>query len=333
MAGRGTDIQLGAGVTNSADSTCSARSATKAAASIISCAVARVVREIPANRYSICRSKTISMRIFGSDRIKTWMDRMGVQADEVISHPMVNRAIATAQKRVEGQNYEVRKHLLEYDDVMNKQRTVIYGLRRRILKGEEIKDEIIARLEGASDQLVSDFAAAGTYADTWDLEKFYAEIKRAFGIDYKIPEDMLQHQTADETAQQVEDAVKERYAQIEDAVGSEQLREIERQVLLGVIDHAWREHLYAMDGLRDSTRFRGYAQKDPLQEYKKEGFAMFGGLMERTALGRDAAHSAHRSGFSHASAGGRAQGARSRTAHASGHAIQRTRRTRRWNST
>ena len=223
------------------------------------------------------------MRIFGSDRIKKWMDRMGVKEDEVISHPMVNRAIATAQKRVEGQNYEIRKHLLEYDDVMNKQRTVIYGLRHRILKGEEIKDEIVARLEDTADQIVSDYAMAGNYPDAWELDKLYAEIKRALDIDYRIPDEMLHHQTADETVEQLTTKVQEKYAEIETAVGSEDMREIERQVLLGVIDHSWREHLYAMDGLRDSTRYRGYAQKDPLQEYKKEGFAMFGAMMERAA--------------------------------------------------
>ncbi len=223
------------------------------------------------------------MRIFGSDRIKKWMDRMGVQEDEVISHPMVNRAIATAQKRVEGQNFEIRKHLLEYDEVMNKQRTVIYGLRRRILQGEEIQDEIIARMEDAADQIVSEHAVGGSYPDTWDLEKMYAEIKRAFGVDFQIPQDMLQHQTAAETIDQLTAQVRARYAEIEEAVGSAQLREIERQILLAVIDHSWREHLYAMDGLRDSTRYRGYAQKDPLQEYKKEGFAMFGSMMESVA--------------------------------------------------
>jgi preprotein translocase subunit SecA len=222
------------------------------------------------------------MRIFGSDRIKRWMDRMGVQEDEVISHPMVNRAIATAQKRVEGQNFEIRKHLLEYDDVMNKQRTVIYGLRRRILKGEEIQDEILARMEEAADLVVSQYAAT-PYAEGWDLEKLHAEIKRGFDVEYRIPEEALSQHSAEAAAEQVSALMKARYAEIEQRVGSEQLREVERQVLLGVIDHAWREHLYAMDHLRDATRFRGYAQKDPLQEYKKEGFALFGSTLERIA--------------------------------------------------
>jgi preprotein translocase subunit SecA len=224
------------------------------------------------------------MRIFGSDRISRIMDRLGVEEGEVISHPLVNRAIATAQKRVEGQNFEIRKHLLEYDDVMNKQRTVIYGLRRRILKGEEIKDEIESRMEEAIEEVISQYAAAGNYPENWELDKLYADLKRAFDIDYSIPEDSLHYQNAEQTVEQVAELARKKYAAIEAGIGSEQLREIERQVLLGVIDHLWREHLYAMDHLRDATRFRGYAQKDPLQEYKKEGFAMFETTLERIAM-------------------------------------------------
>jgi preprotein translocase subunit SecA len=225
------------------------------------------------------------MRIFGGpDRIMKWMDRMGVKDDEVISHSMVNRAIATAQKRVEGQNYEIRKHLLEYDDVLNKQRTVVYGLRRRILQGEEIQDEIQSRLDEAADLVVAPYAIEGNYPESWELENFYAEVKRSFAIDYSIPAESLQTQNAADTAEQIAEAIKARYAEIEAAIGSEAMRDIERQVLLGVIDMAWREHLYAMDGLRDATRFRGYAQKDPLQEYKKEGFSLFGAALERIAL-------------------------------------------------
>jgi preprotein translocase subunit SecA len=285
MAGRGTDIQLGEGVSDLGglyvlgterhesrriDNQLRGRSGRQGD---------------PGESQFYLSLEDDLMRIFGGpDRIMKWMDRMGVKDDEVISHSMVNRAIATAQKRVEGQNFEVRKHLLEYDDVLNKQRTVVYRLRRRILQGEEIQDEILARLDEAADLVVSPYALEGNYPESWELENFYAEVKRAFGVDYRIAPENLQTQSVAETAEQVAEALKARYAEIEGAVGAETMRDIERQVLLGVIDLVWREHLYAMDGLRDATRFRGYAQKDPLQEYKKEGFALFGAALERIAL-------------------------------------------------
>ncbi|MDQ3001690.1 MAG: preprotein translocase subunit SecA [Fibrobacterota bacterium] len=284
MAGRGTDIQLGEGVIETGglyvlgterhesrriDNQLRGRSGRQG--------------DPGESRFYLSLEDDL-MRIFGSDRISRIMDRLGVEEGEVISHPLVNRAIATAQKRVEGQNFEVRKHLLEYDDVMNKQRTVVYGLRRRILNGEEIKDEIDVRIEEAVDQVVSQYAVAGNYPENWDLEKLYAELKRAFDIDYSIAPDVLHYQGADATVEQVIEKAKSKYAAIETSIGADQLREIERQVLLGVIDHLWREHLYAMDHLRDATRFRGYAQKDPLQEYKKEGFAAFAGTLERIAM-------------------------------------------------
>ena len=284
MAGRGTDIQLGEGVTEAGglyvlgterhesrriDNQLRGRSGRQG--------------DPGESRFYLSLEDDL-MRIFGSDRISRIMDRLGVEEGEVISHPLVNRAIATAQKRVEGQNFEIRKHLLEYDDVMNKQRTVIYGLRRRILKGEEIKDEIEVRIDEAVEQIVSQYAMGGNYPENWELDKLYADLKRAFDIDYSIPEEALHYQNAEATLDQVTELAKKKYASIETAIGSEQLREIERQVLLGVIDHLWREHLYAMDSLRDATRFRGYAQKDPLQEYKKEGFAMFATTLERIAM-------------------------------------------------
>ena len=285
MAGRGTDIQLGPGVAE-VGGLYVLGTERHESRRIDNQLRGRAGRQgDPGESQFYLSLEDDLMRIFGGpDRIMKWMDRMGVQEDEVISHSMVNRAIATAQKRVEGQNYEVRKHLLEYDDVLNKQRTVVYGLRRRILQGEEIQDEIQSRLDQAADLVVAPYAVEANYAEGWDLEKFYAEVKRAFALDYAIPADDLSRQTAAETAEQIAEAMKARYAEIEAAIGSEIMRDIERQVLLGVIDMAWREHLYAMDGLRDATRFRGYAQKDPLQEYKKEGFALFGGALERIAM-------------------------------------------------
>ncbi|HKP94864.1 MAG TPA: preprotein translocase subunit SecA [Fibrobacteria bacterium] len=284
MAGRGTDIQLNEGVTETGGLYVLGTERHESRR-IDNQLRGRAGRQgDPGESRFYLSLEDDLMRIFGSDRISRIMDRLGVEEGEVISHSLVNRAIATAQKRVEGQNFEIRKHLLEYDDVMNKQRTVVYGLRRRILKGEEIKDEIESRMEDAVEQVVSQYAIAGNYPENWELDKMYADLKRAFDLDYAIAEDALHYQSTEQTLDQVVELAKKKYAAIEAAIGSGQLREIERQVLLGVIDHLWREHLYAMDHLRDATRFRGYAQKDPLQEYKKEGFAMFATTLERIAM-------------------------------------------------
>ncbi len=224
------------------------------------------------------------MRIFGSERIGTIMDKLGAEEGEVITHPLVNRAIANAQKRVEGQNFEMRKHLLEYDDVMNRQRTVVYKVRRRILQGEEVQDEISSRLEDAVDILISNYGSESQYPDSWDLEAMYGEIKKSFNLDYEIPANDMPSYTADKVVEEVIEKVKNRYLEIENTVGSEDLREIERQLLLMVIDNFWKEHLYAMDHLKDAIRFRGYAQKDPLQEYKREGLQQFESTLDRIAM-------------------------------------------------
>jgi preprotein translocase subunit SecA len=284
MAGRGTDIQLGQGVSDLGglyvlgterhesrriDNQLRGRSGRQGD---------------PGESQFYLSLEDDLMRIFGGERLQRIMTRLGVKEDEVIAHSMVNRSIATAQKRVEGQNYEVRKHLLEYDDVMNKQRTVIYTLRRRILKGEDIKEEIESRLEEAIDTVLALYTMSGNYPESWDREKLESEVKRAFGVDWTVSGDEMVSLTAEGALDAVTQKAKEKYQHLETTLGAETLREIERQVLLGVIDHVWREHLHAMDHLRDSTRFRGYAQKDPLSEYKKEGFSLFSACLDRIAF-------------------------------------------------
>jgi preprotein translocase subunit SecA len=224
------------------------------------------------------------MRIFGSERIAKIMDRLGAKEGEVLTHPFINKAIANAQKRVESQNFEIRKHLLEYDDVMNQQRTVIYRVRRRILKGEEVKDEIQARLEDAVDVIISQYAAEGKYPEVWDLNLLYETLKKSFTIEYSIPDDALSRKTANEVIDDIVDIVNKKYEHIESTLGSEHMREIERQLLLMVIDNYWKEHLNSMDHLKDAIRFRGYAQRDPLQEYKKEGLSTFEMTLDRIAV-------------------------------------------------
>ncbi|MBF0432728.1 MAG: preprotein translocase subunit SecA [Fibrobacteria bacterium] len=224
------------------------------------------------------------MRIFGSTRIATIMDKLGAQEGEVITHPWVNKAIANAQKRVEAQNFEMRKHLLEYDDVMNQQRSVIYRVRRLILKGEEVKDEILTRIEDSADIVISEHAISGKYPEVWDLEVLYQALKKSFAIDYRIPEEELSGKPSEGVVDDVIKLIKQKYEEVEKAVGEEHLREIERQLLLMIIDNFWKEHLNSMDHLKDAIRFRGYAQKDPLQEYKKEGLTLFENTMDRIAV-------------------------------------------------
>jgi preprotein translocase subunit SecA len=226
------------------------------------------------------------MRIFGGDRIKGLMERMGAEEGEVITHPIVNRAIANAQKRVEGQNFESRKHLLDYDDVMNQQRKVIYGLRKRILHGEDIHEEIVRRFDDAADILISDLIVEGSYHDEWDIEGIEAAIAEAYDIPFKISEQQLedgQEMNGPLLTDLIIQAIKDKYAQLEEIVNVDEIRNLERRILLMTIDQHYKDHLLSMDHLRDAIRFHGYAQKDPLMVYKKEGFATFQKCLEAIA--------------------------------------------------
>lgn len=215
------------------------------------------------------------MRIFGGDRIKSIMDRMGAEEGEVIAHGLVNRAIANAQKRVEGQNFESRKHLLEYDTIMNEQRKVVYGLRRRILNGEDLHHDVQSRFEDALDQVVSRYTPPGTYPEEWDLQTLKTEVDRSYGVDFKILEENQGNLTPEIILDKAIDTINTKYSTLEQVVDVESIRNLERRVLLMTMDQAYKEHLYSMDHLKDSIRFQGYAQKDPLMMYKKEAFSLF----------------------------------------------------------
>lgn len=283
MAGRGVDIKLGEGVLDVGglyvlgterhearriDNQLRGRSGRQG--------------DVGASQFYLCLEDDL-MRVFGSDRIASVMDKMGAEEGEVITHSLVNRAIASAQKRVEAQNFEMRKHLLEYDDVMNRQRNVVYKVRRKILKGEDIQEEIQNRLGDAVDVVLSEYATS-RQADTWDLEALYGAIKQAFGLDYQLEDADLPSKTAEDVFSEVETKVKEKYQTVESSIGTEDLREMERQLLLTVIDNFWKEHLHGMDHLKEAIRFRGYGQKDPLQEYKKEGLVLFESTMDKIAV-------------------------------------------------
>ena len=223
------------------------------------------------------------MRIFGGDNVKRIMDRFGFKDDDVIEHPWVTKSVRNAQRRIEGQNFDARKHLLDYDNVMNEQRKVIYSLRRSILMGEDIKSEISNRIEDAADIKISQYVSPNSYPETWDMNGLEHDLKMSMGIEYKPTQEELAGMTADQVLDEVIKLYRERYEKIGKILPPPELERFERTVLLHSIDTQWKDHLYGMDHLRDATRFHGYAQKDPLIVYKSEGFKMFQECLETIA--------------------------------------------------
>jgi preprotein translocase subunit SecA len=223
------------------------------------------------------------MRIFGSERIAGIMDRLGAQEGEVISHPFVTRAIGNAQKRVEARNFEIRKHLKEYDDVMNLQRKEIYGLRQRILKGEDIKDEIMDQLAGTLESIIFKHTSGGKYPESWQINDLYRECQTAFGVVYRIPDNELTQKTEDTLFDDIWKLVKARYEDKEQRLSSQVMRQFERGVFLMVIDNLWKDHLYEMDHLKGGVQYRAFGQKNPLYEYQREGVKMFEELRDGIA--------------------------------------------------
>ncbi|MEK7727402.1 MAG: SEC-C metal-binding domain-containing protein, partial [candidate division KSB1 bacterium] len=226
------------------------------------------------------------MRLFGSDRIASVMDRLGVEEGEVITHRMVTKSIERAQKRVEGHNFQIRKHLLEYDNVMNQQREVVYDRRGNALRGEDLREEIVEIIKGYVEEKIG-LHTAGKHIDDWDLESLQNAFQRLFLIG--LPPDLTNN-----TALQPEE-LKERllklalqsYESKERQLGPKLMRQIERFAMLRVIDDRWRAHLYEMDQMKEGIGLRAYGQKDPLLEYKGEGFRMFKemlGMIDEQAL-------------------------------------------------
>jgi preprotein translocase subunit SecA len=220
------------------------------------------------------------LRIFGSQRIQKIMERLGMEEGEPIEHKLVTRAIATAQKRVETHNYEIRKHLLEYDDVMNKQREIIYGMRRQILEGESQADTIAEWIEDMAAATLDSYAAREAHPEDWDLAGLGEALHRQF--DVRIPParyaEVASREGLDEL---VGEAVRARYAERERELGTDLLRALERHEMLIVIDTQWKDHLLSIDHLKEGIGLRGYGQRDPLTEYKKEAFDLFQDMVER----------------------------------------------------
>ncbi len=220
------------------------------------------------------------MRIFGSDRISGLMQRLGMEEGVPIEHGMVTRAIERAQKQVEGRNFDARKHLLEYDDVMNKQRESIYTLRRSILEGREGKEYILNAADDIVEYLVDTHYPEDNREHPNETE-LNAELYDFFGLDLKSAGADLASMRRDEVIEVLKSAVNRRYEERETAIGGDAMRLHEKYLLLQVIDQQWKDHLLNIDHLKEGIGLRGYGQRDPLVEYKKESFELFQEMMER----------------------------------------------------
>ncbi len=222
------------------------------------------------------------LRIFGSERIKILMDKLGVEEGEAIENKMVSRAIENAQKKVEDYNFEIRKNLLEYDDVMNKQRQVIYEQRRSILEGKDLKEDILGYVDSIIDDLADQFLPDKVDPTNWDVEGFNKETRRIFDKTFEIDtQELSKTKQRHKLLEQIKDELKKEYNEKEELIGSEEMRNLERQIMLQIVDMHWREHLKNMDYLRDAVGLRGYGQRDPLVEYKKVSFDEFEDMVRR----------------------------------------------------
>jgi preprotein translocase subunit SecA len=222
------------------------------------------------------------MRIFAADRISGIMQRLGMEEGVPIESRFVSKQIENAQKRVEGQNFGYRKHVLEYDDVMNKQREAVYGLRRQLLEGEDQKDYLMGIADEIMAELVSQHAAEETHPDQWDLAGLETAVGRQFGFDFRAEGVDPQQMSG---SKQIEEALiakaHEKYDAKEVVIGAGPMRYHERMLMLQIVDTHWKDHLLAMDHLKEGIGLRGYGQRDPLVEYKKESYELFEGLMGR----------------------------------------------------
>ncbi|CAI2718551.1 preprotein translocase subunit SecA [Nitrospina watsonii] len=226
------------------------------------------------------------LRIFGSDRISGLMGKLGMEDGQPIEHAMVTKAVESAQRKVEAHNFEIRKHLLQYDDVMNKQREVIYALRKEILGSNNQKELLYDMADEVLGERIDEFCPEGVYPEEWDIEQVNAYAERVFGVGIAKLEDKelviggetrldLEQCTAEAFHETLMNTVTAHYDAKEAEFGAEVLRYPERMIMLQVLDNLWREHLLAMDHLKEGIGLRGYAQKNPLNEYKKEGFQLF----------------------------------------------------------
>ena len=221
------------------------------------------------------------LRIFGGDRIHAVMDRLGIEEGDHIEHTLISKAIENAQSKVEGHNFEIRKHLLEYDDVMNQQREVIYEQRRKALMEDNLQSAVMEMIEDKIYDIVDEYTIDKTPIINWDLEGLENRVKQLFNFKPDLKQAIDTSSNADQLSQALFENAKQVYTQKEASIGQEIAHEIERHIILQTVDTRWKEHLLNMDHLKEGIGLRGYAQQDPLRIYRKEGFDMFQSLMNR----------------------------------------------------
>ncbi|HEV8385147.1 MAG TPA: hypothetical protein VGQ11_09775, partial [Candidatus Acidoferrales bacterium] len=221
------------------------------------------------------------LRIFGGERVKSLMYRLGMTEGVPIESGLITRRIENAQKAVEAQNFEARKHLLEYDDVMNKQRETIYSIRRSILEGKDQKDYVLGIAEDIAIGLVEQYCPRDEHPDKWNTAQLTGEVLNQFGIDLKSAGIEVQTLGHDELKDALAKASVARYDEKEKSFGEEVMRWLERRIILDIVDTQWKDHLLSLDHLKEGIGLRGYGQKDPLVEFKKEAFILFEEMMDR----------------------------------------------------
>jgi len=281
MAGRGTDIKLGQGV---------AKMGGLAIVGTERHEARRIDRQLrgrsgrqgdPGSSEFYLSLEDDLMRLFGSDRIAGVMDRLGLQEGEVITHPLVSRSIGRAQKKVEGNNFQIRKHLLEYDDVMNRQREVIYDMRLFALEGKDLEAEFKEMINEATRLKLDEFVMEGTPPEEWDLKGLSRELLKTFLLNVRFDEKDLAELEAEDIRERVLGLIDQLYKLKCEEFGEERRDFLMQQIMMRVIDENWREHLYLLDHLKAGINFRAYGQKDPLVEYKKEAFDAFVEMLNR----------------------------------------------------
>ncbi len=224
------------------------------------------------------------MRIFAGDKVKALMQRLGMEEGVAIESKMVSKRIAAAQKSVEGRNFETRKHLLEYDDVMNKQRETIYGLRRQLMEEPDQREYLMGETGVARDLLADitkQYLDPNASADDWDIENYKVQIQTIYALDPEAEGIDFERASSEEIEELLWEKLKIKYADKEKQIGDEAMRTYERIIMLNIIDAQWKDHLLALDHLKQGIGLVGYGQKDPLVEYKKESFDMFQAMLDR----------------------------------------------------